>query len=211
MGFGSVFKGALGSGIGSLFGIGQAAASAKMQYRYAKKMAQNAPSWNVAGLRKAGLNPILAANPAGGSPSAGMPPVSPPDVAGSAANLSSAKLKSAQESVAKNQEKITWNQALSSASKAITDLRKQQWESKVYDYMNTKYGKKVMLPLSAIKMAGVNLSGAKTAAAVTAFMNSLEESMKYGKRPPRAFVPRKPGSKPGRPDPKKIKDRLKWR
>lgn len=30
------------------------------QYRYAQRYAENSPSWNVAGLRAAGLNPILA-------------------------------------------------------------------------------------------------------------------------------------------------------
>lgn len=35
--------------------------SAALQYKYAEKYALNSPSWNVAGLRNAGLNPILAA------------------------------------------------------------------------------------------------------------------------------------------------------
>lgn len=35
--------------------------SLRRQYEYAQKYALNSPSWNVQGLRKAGLNPILAA------------------------------------------------------------------------------------------------------------------------------------------------------
>lgn len=34
----------------------------KSQYKYAQKYALNSPSWNVEGLRRAGLNPILAVN-----------------------------------------------------------------------------------------------------------------------------------------------------
>lgn len=36
--------------------------SLKKQYKYAQKYALNSPSWNVQGLRNAGLNPILALN-----------------------------------------------------------------------------------------------------------------------------------------------------
>ena len=36
--------------------------SLKSQYKYAQKYAKNSPSWNVEGLRAAGLNPILAIN-----------------------------------------------------------------------------------------------------------------------------------------------------
>lgn len=202
---GKIFKGAASSAIGGLFGIGQQALSSKLQYKYAKKMAQNSPSWNVEGLRKANLNPILAANPAGGSPSAGMPTGTSLDVAGSVANLSSAKLKETQDDIAHNQ-------ALSSASKAIIDLRKQQWESKVYDYMESKLGKKVMIPMSAIKMAGVNLSGAKSAGAAMMFMNALEKAYKNeGRRMPTVITPRSSNRPRRRPDRKKIKDRLKWR
>lgn len=35
---------------------------AALEYAYAQRFAENSPSWNVEGLRKAGLNPILAAS-----------------------------------------------------------------------------------------------------------------------------------------------------
>lgn len=45
------------------------------QYEYAQRYAENTPSWNVTGLRNAGLNPILAAN--GGSFGGGSVPSAP--------------------------------------------------------------------------------------------------------------------------------------
>ncbi len=47
--------------LGNQLGKKNMALQAAMNYHYAMKMAQNGPSASVAGLRKAGLNPILAA------------------------------------------------------------------------------------------------------------------------------------------------------
>lgn len=94
---GSLLSGIAGSLAGSVLGSGSSAFTAKQQYRYSKKLAQQSPSWNVHGLRKAGLNPILAANPAGGSPSAGIAPAGSADISGGAESLSSASYKKRQE------------------------------------------------------------------------------------------------------------------
>lgn len=47
--------------LGNKLGRDNAALQAALNYKYALKMAENGPSASVAGLRKAGLNPILAA------------------------------------------------------------------------------------------------------------------------------------------------------
>ena len=54
MGMGNSF---VGGAISNYWNEKQAA----LNYKYAERYARNSPSWNVAGLRNAGLNPILAA------------------------------------------------------------------------------------------------------------------------------------------------------
>lgn len=72
MSFASLGLGALTEGIGNTMGLATSflkgvqghyfnKKQAALEYEYQKKFAQNGPSWNVEGLRKAGLNPILAA------------------------------------------------------------------------------------------------------------------------------------------------------
>lgn len=67
--------------IGGLLGAGSVGGSAlamAQQYHYAKKMYQHRYQWAVKDLRKANLNPILAAGSLGGSPQA----ISAPDYSG---------------------------------------------------------------------------------------------------------------------------------
>lgn len=56
--------------VGLYYGKKRAEEAAKLNYAYAQRYAENGPMWSVTGLRKAGLNPILAAN-GGFSPSMG--------------------------------------------------------------------------------------------------------------------------------------------
>lgn len=96
MSFAAFGLGALAQGAGSSMNLGtnmlQGAInnywhtkSASTQYHYTRKYTKNSPSWQVEGLRKAGLNPILAAgggfSPSSWSPSAASSAsVSPKDV-----------------------------------------------------------------------------------------------------------------------------------
>lgn len=56
--------------VGRYFGKKRAEDTAALNYAFAKRYAENSPMWSVTGLRKAGLNPILAAS-GGFSPSMG--------------------------------------------------------------------------------------------------------------------------------------------
>lgn len=56
--------------VGRYFGKKRAEDTAALNYAYAQRYAENGPLWSVTGLRKAGLNPILAAS-SGFSPSMG--------------------------------------------------------------------------------------------------------------------------------------------
>ena len=157
---------------GSLLGGAQQAYSSKLQYRTQKKIAQNSPSWNVSGLRKAGLNPILAANPAGGMPSAGLPAASNPDITSGSKNLSSAQLQRSQvgltnASTGREISATAVNNALAdkakheaNTAKAVADMEKAK--SKAY--------KKIpfLNYLDAINKAGagLNLGDASRAAEV---------------------------------------------
>lgn len=87
MSFAAFGLGALAQGVGDSMSLGTSflkgaqgmyfsKKQAALQYRYQKKFAENSPSWNVAGLRKAGLNPILAAG-GGYSPSTFSPSPAP--------------------------------------------------------------------------------------------------------------------------------------
>ncbi|AXL14449.1 DNA pilot protein [Microviridae sp.] len=110
----------LGSALGGLASFGLSAASAvasqKQQYRYSKKERQQGPSWDVAGLRKAGLNPILAAGVRGGS-SHGVAPMSAADVAKSAEAYSSSSAKDSQGKLMKKQKELTDEQINTEISK----------------------------------------------------------------------------------------------
>lgn len=66
----------LASSAGDLMGdLFQSSKAARRQFEYQKQMMQNAHQWEVADLRKAGLNPILSAGGSGASGSVGAPVV----------------------------------------------------------------------------------------------------------------------------------------
>ncbi len=64
---GSLLDGGINSAIDYRYDIKQMREQAALEYEYKQKVAENQPSWNVEGLKKAGLNPILAAGSLGGS------------------------------------------------------------------------------------------------------------------------------------------------
>ena len=64
---GSLLDGSINSAIDYRYDIKQMREQAALEYEYKQKVAENQPSWNVTGLRKAGLNPILAAGGLGAS------------------------------------------------------------------------------------------------------------------------------------------------
>lgn len=66
-GVGSLLDGGINSAVDYRYDIKQMREQAALEYEYKQKVAENQPSWNVTGLRKAGLNPILAAGGLGGS------------------------------------------------------------------------------------------------------------------------------------------------
>lgn len=117
-----------GAALGALGNIGGSAANSAMgwyfskkaaalNYKYQERLAKNQPSWNVAGLEKAGLNPILATNaphsgglnvasPVGGDSKLG---ASALEGAGAAANIANVladkKKKDAEADAIKTQAK----------------------------------------------------------------------------------------------------------
>lgn len=89
---GSIFAAAGSKATDSAFSIGEGMIASAEQYRRNKKTALNAPSWQVQGLRKAGINPILAAQ-IGGAPSTGLANMSSGgSVAGAAQSSSAASI-----------------------------------------------------------------------------------------------------------------------
>lgn len=130
MGFGSIISKAAGvlSSAGSaglslgLPAVGQYASN-KMGYRFNKKTALHSPSWEVEGLRKAGLNPILAAAKFGGS-AAQFSNASALDLAGSMEKMSSSSAKKAtinltNASADRERSQVSINKGL--AEKAIAE------------------------------------------------------------------------------------------
>lgn len=91
--------------------------AAALNYKYQERLAKNQPSWNVAGLEKAGLNPILATNaphsgglnvasPVGGDSKLGASMLEGAGTAASIANvLADKKKKDAEADAIKTQAK----------------------------------------------------------------------------------------------------------
>lgn len=142
-----LFSGIVSSVTGGLLGGAASEFSAKQSYRYDKKTAIHSPSWHVEGLKRAGLNPILAA---GSSPSFGSSPqsINVPPPASSAKDVNTASL-------VKSQKKIAENQAIAAAADAGIKVREMKWNDKVYDFMENNPG--FLLKMSSAKKSGVPL------------------------------------------------------
>ncbi len=177
MGFGSIVAslgmGALSSGGSSALGIGTGMINQRQQYGYNKKQRYYGPGWDVSGLRRAGLNPILAAGATGSSP--GVAPIGPgSDVSSSAKNLADTFLKNKQRQIAAHT-------ATSAKSQAIIDQRRAMFASKKFDYLNTSNAEKILLPVAAANEAGLSINSAKNAAIVSGVLNATSKSSKSSK------------------------------
>ena len=164
-------------------GIGLGAAStalnAKLQYRYAKKYALNSPSWQMAGLKDAGLNPILAAAKFGGSNNA--MPIQAMDLAGSGEKMSSSTAKAATTDLTKQQKKnaeiqkdileANVSEARSRAHSAASEANVKSNESTLHGMMTDAYIKNgsILPMIEAYKRAGAIDAAKGTVDAVNKF------------------------------------------
>ena len=150
---GMLLGGAALGGLNAALGMAGSAVSAAEQYHYAKKMYKHRYQWAMQDMRKAGLNPVLAAN--GGSV-AGMGAAPSPDYAGALTGGVSAGLN---------------------AAKAVSDVDKTVSESKLSDAQaDLTHSKKIeqdvkndFLPVQARALAEKAMFDASIANSACAF------------------------------------------
>jgi hypothetical protein len=126
MSFGSIAGGIAGSGASSALGYAGGYFARRDQYALNKKARIKGPGWDVTGLRKAGLNPVLAVPSAGTGFSASAASGNAADIARSIDAVSAAGLKGNQSGVAREQERVLKNQVLN----VRTDTAKKQMEAR---------------------------------------------------------------------------------
>lgn len=128
--------------IGGAANLGSSAVSAYFSWKHQKEAMQNRHQWEVADMRKAGLNPILSATGGSGAPG-NAPTIVAPDLAGAmksgadkdlkeaqtkqvefqnSALAADTELKKAQTEVAKEASTLTYAQAVG-----------QGWQNRIYD------------------------------------------------------------------------------
>ena len=168
MGLGS----ALG-GIGKALGFGAASSAAGMmgsaigsrrQYKYTKKMMQNRHQWEVADLRRAGLNPILSAGAQAPMGNASFIPPGAPDFAGGYEKFKSGKLKKELERKASYETTTAKNLAQQSANALHRD-------NLLTNYWGTATGDHFIIPMAAANAAGYSTSSATDAVLLPTLMN----------------------------------------
>lgn len=117
MGFG------LADAIGGIANLGSSAASAYFSWKHQKEAMQNRHQWEVADMRKAGLNPILSAT--GGSGASGnAPTIVAPDLAGAMKSGAETETQHSEKSLKDALEKQTYVQ--NSALQADAGLKRAQ-------------------------------------------------------------------------------------
>ena len=151
---------------GQLIGNYSGRKGAKRAAKYARWnsawAAQNLPAMQMAGLRKAGLNPILAA---GSGRSTQMPspqniPIGSPgnsNIAGGYKDVSSAQLF-------RNQNRVARAQA--------------EREEKVNEYWDTQVGREFIVPMAAASAAGVNVRNVSDAVLLPSLIRSANSAEK---------------------------------
>jgi hypothetical protein len=110
---------------GGAANLGASAVSAYFSWKHQKEVMQNRHQWEVADMRKAGLNPILSATGGSGAPG-NAPIIEAPDVSGAAAKAVEASLGRSQEDLIKAQTQ----QSVSSARQAESQTALNKTEEK---------------------------------------------------------------------------------
>lgn len=109
--------------IGGVLNLGSSAASAYFSWKHQKEAMQNRHQWEVADMRKAGLNPILSAT--GGSGASGnAPTIVAPDLAGAMKSGAETSTQHSEKSLKDALEKQTYVQ--NSALQADAGLKRAQ-------------------------------------------------------------------------------------
>lgn len=115
--------------IGGAANLGSSALAAYFGWKHQKEVMQNRHQWEVADMRKAGLNPILSATGGSGAPG-NAPIIEAPDVSGAAAKAVEASLGRSQEDLIKAQTQ----QSVSSARQAESQTALNKTEEKRVDF-----------------------------------------------------------------------------
>lgn len=109
--------------IGGIANLGSSAASAYFSWKHQKEAMQNRHQWEVADMRKAGLNPILSATGGSGAPG-NAPTIVAPDIAGAMKSGAEASTQHSEKSLKDALEKQTYVQ--NSALQADAGLKRAQ-------------------------------------------------------------------------------------
>lgn len=109
--------------IGGVSNLGSSALSAYFGWKHQKEVMQNRHQWEVADMRKAGLNPILSATGGSGTPG-NAPPIVAPDLASAFKSGAETSTQHSEKSLKDALEKQTYVQ--NSALQADAGLKRAQ-------------------------------------------------------------------------------------
>lgn len=109
--------------IGGVANLGSSAASAYFSWKHQKEAMQNRHQWEVADMRKAGLNPILSATGGSGAPG-NAPPIVAPDLASAFKSGAETSTQHSEKNLKDALEKQTYVQ--NSALQADAGLKRAQ-------------------------------------------------------------------------------------
>lgn len=113
----------LSDAIGGVANLGSSALSAYFGWKHQKEVMQNRHQWEVADMRKAGLNPILSATGGSGAPG-NAPTIVAPDIAGAMKSSAEASTQHSEKNLKDALEKQTYVQ--NSALQADAGLKRAQ-------------------------------------------------------------------------------------